>query len=166
MKKRWVMGVAAAGLLFAVAPLAVPIFSPWSEINCRHQDINIKTGQARYSRCLWFVKISERIEHTPLSLALNGETVDVNDINPWHRANTFSPGLGYSPHYIFHSALHQANQMEILGSMYGLTPERKKELAKAILTAWQQSGRDRGADKLINQVMEEGTSDKEPEATR
>ena len=165
MKKRRIMiGVAVVGLL--LAPLAVPIFFPWSEINCHHQDINIKTGQARYSRCLWFMKISERIEDTPLSIALKGETVDVTGIKPWHRVNTFSPGLGHSPHYIFHSALDQAHQMKFLEFLHELTPERKKEIAKAILTAWQQSGRDSGADNLINKLMEEGFSNNEVEGIR
>jgi hypothetical protein len=157
-------GVAVGGLL--LGPLVVPIFMPWSEINCRHQDINIKTGKARYSRCIWFVKISERIENTPISLALNGETVDVTRIKPWHRVNTFSPGSGHSPHYTFHSALHQAYQMQTLESQHELTPERKKEIAKAILTAWQQTGRDSGADELIYKLLQEGISNKDPEATR
>lgn len=147
-----------AGLL--LAPLVVPIFIPWSGINCRHQDINIKTGQARYSRSLWFVKVSERVEDTPLSVALQGETVDVADIKAWHRVNTFSPGVRHSPHYIFHSALHQAHQMNLFESLHELTPERKEGIAKSILTAWQQSGRDSGADELINKLMEEGISNK------
>jgi hypothetical protein len=157
-KRRIALGVTVAGLL--LAPLVVPIFIPWSGINCRHQDINIKTGQARYSRSLWFVKVSERVEDTPLSVALQGETVDVADIKAWHRVNTFSPGVRHSPHYIFHSALHQAHQMNLFESLHELTPERKEGIAKSILTAWQQSGRDSGADELINKLMEEGISNK------
>jgi hypothetical protein len=158
-KPSMAVGVVVMGLL--LAPLVVPIFIPWSGINCRHQDINIKTGQARYSRSLWFVKVSERIEDTPLSLALQGDSIDVADIKAWHRVNSFSPGVHHSPHYLFHSALHQAHQMGLLESLYDLTPGRKKEIAKAILTAWQQSGRDSGADELIYKLMEEGTSNKQ-----
>ncbi|MDZ7615737.1 MAG: hypothetical protein U1E05_01960 [Patescibacteria group bacterium] len=159
MKKPWIaVGVGVAGLL--LAPFVAPIFIPWSGINCWHQDINIKTGQARYSRSLWFVKVSERIEDTPLSLALQGETVDVADIRAWHRVNTFSPGVRHSPHYLFHSALHQARQMEMLESLHELTPERRKEVAKSILVAWQRSGRDSCAEELILRLMEEGISNK------
>jgi hypothetical protein len=87
-----------------------------------------------------------------LSLALQGETVDVADIPAWHRVNTFSPGVGHSPHYVFHSALFQAHQMETIGSTLRLTPERKREVAKAILTAWQKSARDYGANDYIRKL--------------
>jgi len=154
MKRAWVLiGVLAAGVL--LAPFVVPIFAPWSEINCEHQDINIKTGQARYSRSLWFVKVSEQIKETPLSLALRGETVDVADIEAWHRVNTFSPGVRHSPHYVFHSALFQARQMEMIDTLLQPTPKRKREIARAILTAWQKSGQTSGADEYIHDLIEE-----------
>jgi hypothetical protein len=156
MKKRWVtiaIGVLAAVLL--LSPIVVPFFLPWSEINCRHEEINIKTGQARYSHVLWFVKVSEQIKDTPLSLALQGETVDVADVQAWQRVNTFSPGVRHSPHYIFHGALYQAHEMEMIGSMLGFTAERKREVARAILTAWQKSGSYQGANEYIQGLMEE-----------
>jgi hypothetical protein len=156
MKRLWMaIGVLVAGLL--LAPFIVPLFVPWSGINCEHQDINIKTGQARYSHSLWFIKISERIEDTPLSMALQGETVDVADIQPWQRVNTFSLGIRHSPHYRFHSALPQAKQFEMIEALTDLTPERKSEIAKEILTAWQQTGMATGADEYILSVMEETT---------
>ena len=151
-----VIGILAAGAF--LPPLVVPIFVPWSGINCRHQDINIKTGRARYTRSLWFIKVSERTEDTRLSLALQGETVDVADIKAWHRVNTFSPGVRHSPHYIFHSALSQAHQMEMIESMIKLTPERKRDIAWAILTTWQQSGRDSSADEYIQSLIAEGVT--------
>lgn len=49
-------GVVSVSLL--LAPVIIPIFIPWPEINCWHEDINIKTGHARYTWCLWFVKVS------------------------------------------------------------------------------------------------------------
>lgn len=129
MKKLWILiGVFVAVLL--LAPLVVPIFVPWSGINCQHQDINIKTGQASYSRSLWFVMISERIKDTPLSRALQGETVDVANINAWHRVNTFSPGIRHLPHYKFHSALYQARQMEMTTSMLELSPRAQERDCK------------------------------------
>lgn len=158
------IGVVAAGLL--LAPLIVPVFVPWSAINCQHQDINIKTGQARYSRCLWFVKISEETKDTPLSAALQGELVDVADIKPWHRVNTFSPGVHYSPHYVFHGALYQANQMNMICTLHDLAPERKREIAKTILALWQNTGRDSGAEEYIHRLIEEGVSSQGVETTQ
>ncbi len=150
------IGIVTACLL--LAPFVVSVFVPWSDINCQHQEINIKTGQVRYSRSYWYVTVSERIEDTPLSRVLQGETVDVADIEAWQRVNTFSPGVRHSPHYRFHSALPQANLMAMVGPLLDVTPQRKKEIAREILTAWQQSGCDSGAGDLLQNLTEEAIS--------
>ena len=100
-----------------------PGLHPWLEINCRHVDINITTGKVRYSRWLWFVKISETIRDTPLSLALNGKTVELVPRKPWHRLYTFSPGIPHSLRCRFHSTLIQAYEFELFASAARLTPE-------------------------------------------
>ena len=157
-----VIGVLAT--VFLLAPVVVPLFCPWSEINCRHQDINIKNGQTRISRYLWFVKVSESMAGTPLSVALRGETVDVADIEAWQRVNTFCLGTGHSPHYHFHSALHQAEQIDMIESMLEVTPERKQEIAKEILTAWQESGDYHSADEYIHTLLENSSTKASPVA--
>ena len=150
------IGILAAGLF--LPPLLAPVLAPWSEMNCRHEDINIKTGQARYLRYLWFVKVAEHVEDTPLSLALQGETVEVKDFPVWERVNTFSPGTHHSPHYRYHAALWQAHQMEMVASMYELTLEQKRDAARAILTAWQKSGSYGGAEEVLENLAKEGGS--------
>jgi hypothetical protein len=150
------IGVLAAVLF--LSPLVVPIFWPWSAINCRYEDINIKTGQARYSRSLWFVTMGEHIEDTPLSLALQGETVDVKDIPAWQRVCTFSFGTGHSPHHRFHAALWQAQQIEMIASVGALTPAEKRKAARDILTAWQKSGDDHGAKECLENLEKKAIS--------
>ena len=153
-----VLGLLAAALV--LLPLILPIFFPWSEINCRHQDINIKTGQARYSRCLWFITISERIADTPLSQALQGQTIDVAPIKAWHRVNTFMPGAAHiSPSYRFHGALSQADQMDRIAQMLELTPQQRQKVARAILTTWQESGQTRTASDYLQNLFEESFPD-------
>ncbi|NLE38055.1 MAG: hypothetical protein GX621_08525 [Pirellulaceae bacterium] len=147
MKKLWIPLVLLVAVLL-LAPLVVPVF-------CRHEDINITTGQARYSRSLWFVALSERIEDTSLSRILQGETVDAAHVEPWRRVNTFSPGVRNSPHYRFHAALHQARLMERIETMPELSPERKKDIAREILTMWQTTEGTRQADEYIDRVLEE-----------
>jgi hypothetical protein len=161
MKRLWVLAAMVAAVL-VLPPLVAPLVVSWSRINCRCEDINIKTGQARYARWLWFIKVSERIEDTPLSLALHGETVDVASIRPWHRVNTLSPGVNYSPHYVFHSALHQAQQLERIAAVLDLPPERQREIARAVLTSWQRSGRDSAADEYLRGLIEEGERGRAP----
>ncbi len=153
MRTRWKI-LSLAIVAFALAPIVVPIFVPWSGINRQHQEINIKTGQARNSRQLWYLTISEQIADTPLSLALQGETVETAEAgmagdDAWRPVNTFSPGVGHSPHYNFHSALHQAQEVQVLDSVLSFAPEEKRELARAILTSWQQTGSYFAADELL-----------------
>lgn len=158
MKKiaRLTLGVALAGLL--LPPLIVPVFFPWSPINCWHEEINIKTGQARHTRSLWFVTVSARVEDTPLSEALRGEIVDVSDIEPWHRVNTFSPGVHHSPHYRYHAALHQAKQLDAAFQMLDVGPEDRQSIAKEVLRLWQVDGNYGGAERLVHKLMEEGAT--------
>jgi hypothetical protein len=158
MRKSWIwIGWLAAGLL--LAPFVVPFLPVFGwvlvGINCEQQDINIKTGQGRYSRSLWFVRVSERIKDTPLSLALQGETVNIADVQAWHRVNTFFLGGGYSPQYAFHGAFSQASQVGMIQSDLKLGRERNCEIARAILTAWQQSGNAHGANACIQNLMKE-----------
>jgi len=143
--------------LFVVAiliggPVIGPLVLPWSGINGRYEQINIKTGQARFSRRLWFVTYARRIEDTTLSRVLQGRTIEVNDIPAWHRVNTFSPGTRVSPHYRFHSALAQAQRFERLIVTFSLTPQHQRELAEQILVVWQETGDDNGADDLLDQL--------------
>ena len=152
---RIIVGIVVAGLL--LAPVVVPLISPWSRLNCWYEDINIQSGQARRSSYLWFLKVSEAIEDTLLSRALDGEHVEVvSDIEPWQRVNTFSYAAHHSPHYRFHGAFVQIVQLDGVFKMLHATAERKREIAKKLLTLWQSSGGDSGADEYIRQLRGEG----------
>ena len=153
---RIVAGGTLAVLLFA--PQVVPIFVPWSGINCHHEDINIKTGQARITRKLWFLDVSTRVQDTELSRALGGNHVEVTDIEEWHRVNTFCPGVVHSPHYRFHGAFRQAHDLKMLESMEVLSQERKREIVISILTAWQRTGDPRKADKWMQNLLNDAIS--------
>jgi hypothetical protein len=146
---------------FLLAPFVVPflpVFGPLLVgINCEQQDINIRTGQARSSRSLWFLKVSERIKETSLSQALNGETIQVANINPWQHVNTFVLRGKVSPNYVFHGAFNQAEQFGRIQSDLNFGPKRNREIARTILTAWQESGRASGAEAFIRKLIEEGT---------
>ena len=91
MKKRLLIAIIPVAVLLA-GPWVIPTLTPWAAVNVHHEEINIKTGQARYSHKLWYIKVSERVEDTLFSKVLAGEAVDVADIEPWHMVNTFSPG--------------------------------------------------------------------------
>jgi hypothetical protein len=147
--------LAVALAVIVLPPLVVPVFVPWSAINCEEQEINIQTGQARYSRRLWFVRIPERVEETALSRVLDGETVKVEDAEAWHLVNTFSPGDRHSPHYSFHGALFQAGEFGTLQQVYGLDKADAAKLAREVLARWQTSGSDFAGGSLLEEKMVE-----------
>jgi len=138
MKKRILIAVFVSALVLALVlgPWVIPFFRPWSTINCRRQEINIKTGHARYCRYLWFVKVSESVEDTALSKALAGESVDAADIEPWHTVNIFSPACTHSPHCRFHGALAQARQLDRMFKRFVPNAQRDREVAREILRLW------------------------------
>ena len=157
MKKRLLVAVIPAAILLA-GPWVIPAVTPWSAINCRDQEINIKTGQARYSRYLWYVKISERVEATILSQVLRGKAVNPADIAPWHMVNRFSPGLHHSPHYSFHGALAQMREIELLFEILAPDAQRKKQTVTDLLTLWQTHGDYFEARRYLATLSEEANT--------
>ncbi len=162
--KRVLIIVVLLGACVILLPFVVPVFAPWSAINCSHQDINIKTGQARFSRYIWYICVHEEVVDTPLSIALQGKEVNVADIEPWHRANTFFPGVHHSPHYCFHAALNQAKYAGDIFELTNATPDRKREIAETILKLWQQNGSYFEAGKYLS-GLEKGLWEKETHKT-
>ncbi len=133
----------------------VPFFDPSSEINCRHVDIDIKTGRVRDSRYLWYFEIERREGDSFLSEALEGERVDVAEIEDWHHIRTTSFAARFSPHYRFHGVLHQIRRIEIANSISDFTPERKKQIARELLTRWQTDGGYMPAEPFVESVLDE-----------
>jgi len=120
-----------------------------------YQEINIKTGQARERYFFCFLTVSEEVKDTPISLALQGETVDVSAGGAWQLVDAFPlmPSLS-TPHYLFHGALGQANAMASIAlRFFPDDVERKRELARNILIAWQESGRGVTASEVMNKEL-------------
>ena len=141
-------------LITACVLVVVVIMIPtWSKIYCRHEDINIKTGQYRVSRVLCFVQISQQIEDTPLSHALQGEAVDVAEIKAWHRVNSFYRGRKHSPHYIFHGVFGQSKELELIMDMHNMSEGQCKDVTIGLLSAWQESGNDSKARTYLDELQ-------------
>lgn len=149
LKKR---NILIAVTLFVIVVLLIPT---WSKLYCRHEDINIKTGQSRITRFLCSFQMSQQINDTPLSRALQGETIDVADIQAWHRVNTFYWGRKYSPHYIFHGAFGQAKELELILDMLNASDVQRKNATIGLLSTWQKSGNDSKAETFLNELQKQ-----------
>lgn len=153
----WRFWLAVLTLLAAILLIVVviPFFLPWSPLNCWHEDVDITTGRIRRQWILLFVKVSESIEETPVSeIVLRGQFSPAAP--QWHRVNTFSPGVHYSPHYRYHSAVHQIEQLVNLWQMpppLSFPAELKEPTARHVLALWQEGSDDRASD-YIRQLYE------------
>ena len=148
-----VMGTLGAGVfLLLLPPFAIPVFSPWSEINCSTQEINIRTGQARYRSYFWYRMTSETVRPTPLSEALAGEAVNAAPIDAWHMVSTLDFATGHSPNYRFHGALYQAHEFKKICEMHEIPAECRTEIAREMLYC----------ARLNNQLFRQGEKPKFP----
>lgn len=136
-------------LILLVVALSLPARS---RLYCRHEDINIKTGQCRITHVLCFFQISQCIKDTPLSLVLGGETIEINPIEAWHRVNTFYWGRRYSPHYNFHGAFAQARELELILDMHNVSDAQRKDATVGLLSVWQESGNYLGAREYLSEL--------------
>jgi len=141
-------------LLITVVLIALALlFSPWSDRCVRHEEINIKTGQARITLCSNVGnKSSETIEETALSRLIHGE-VDAAPVEGWHPVNSFSRSGRYSPHYQFHAALHQVQLVERLLELVDWDKTRKRKVAERVLTLWQEEGDDQTAEEFLQGLL-------------
>jgi hypothetical protein len=158
--------VVAAGVF--LPPVVVPCFVPLeSDINCEYRDINIKTGQVRTSRYLWYVKVSERVENTFLSRTLAGKVIDAASGDPWRRTRSgpLAALRGRCILYRFGAAPTQIRTLELLCDMYALTPDEVKEMATQVLSLWQTAGDCSAAGKFIEDTMRTLDANKKADAS-
>ena len=144
---RWIVGVGAC-LLAVPFLLSLVGLLPWSPINCWHYEVDIHSGRIRYTRYFAFVPISQRIDESTLSRALQPE--DLRDSHPdWRRALTLSPGVRNSPHYIFHSAIAQIRELEVVWQAGEFTVAAQRSSAKRVLELWQEGQSDDAAKPYL-----------------
>ena len=117
----------------------------WSPLNCRHEEIDINSGRIRAQRFLAGVCVSEQVTESPVSLEMSDAAVRPD----WRRVNTFSPLVGHSPHYSFHSAIHQTRKLQIIWELSDFSPDERRESCHEILKQWQAGRSDASAEEYL-----------------
>jgi hypothetical protein len=129
-------------------PFVVPFFSPWSAINCRVQEIDLRSGLQRNTTYFYWLPVHRKIRDTSVSLAI-GNPPSARGDSHWVRVNTFGPYARNSPHHTYHSALHQTRTLAGLWEEFELDPAARQETARRLLHEWQSSGSDSSADDYL-----------------
>ncbi|MEY4488759.1 MAG: hypothetical protein RIQ79_1267 [Verrucomicrobiota bacterium] len=152
MWRRLVILLTALVALTVIAAVTIYWCSGWSEINCWTREINIRTGHQRYTR-YWFWRITEqRIEPTWISETLSTSVPSSANDAAWQLVVTLSPGTGHSPHYVFHGALYDLQNMQHLLLLVPADPAVRRTLASSILWLWQAFNNDSEAEAYISDV--------------
>jgi hypothetical protein len=159
-------GLLASGmvvlLVLAVALFVVPIFVPWTTLNCQHQEIDIRTGRTRISTYLAFCKVSERVMASRISSVLPNELI-VTTQPDWKLVNTFSPEIGHSPHYRFHGAFSRIHDLEFLWQAANADQLTRRKTVEHLLALWQFDGDDYLARRYIDALRDlEDSGKREP----
>ena len=144
-----------ACVIIAVIALCAIYVGPsvWTPLCCKHEHVDIKTGRIRHTQYLLYCRISERIEDSILTKALSPESLEGVQAD-WRHVNTFSPGLRRSPHYAYHSAIHQIGMLKMAWEMTHFSDEAKREVAETLLRAWQSDGSDRAGGDYMDEVCD------------
>ncbi|RMG33642.1 MAG: hypothetical protein D6725_15375 [Planctomycetota bacterium] len=146
LKRRVVAMTAAAMAGGAILFLVLTWVFPWAHLNCVQQDVDINSGRIRTVRFLFWMRLSERVRETWLSRAARARGAA-----EWRRVNTFSAGRGYSPHYLYHSAINQIKTLERLDELTRFTPAARAQISARVLELWQQ-GSDDAAEAYIRRL--------------
>ena len=147
MKTRFLL--ALLGIVF-LAPFVVPVFSSWSRINCREQEVDVLSGRRRDTRYIYWVPVSREVTNTPLSEALSSEFLKTA-LPRWEPVNSFGPYNRHSPHYIYHEAFSQIRELQLIWTEFEFDAPKRRESAQGLLREWQTAGGDSSADDYLRE---------------
>jgi hypothetical protein len=128
--------------LLAIPPilLVLSLFGlfPWSGLNCWQNDIDITTGRIRQTRYVLWVPVQRSVWDSAVTRAVTPAAITGARAD-WHPVVTLSPGLHHSPHYRFHGAIHQIQELELCWQSGKMTPAARTETARQLLRLWQRN---------------------------
>ena len=78
------IGLALVALLGA--PFIVPLFSPWSRVNCREFELDLVSGQQRVPRYLYGIPVHRELRATAASDALCSAVTMGSEVHALHIA--------------------------------------------------------------------------------
>ena len=153
-------------LILVAVGFGYSIISPWSEFNCRHEDIGVLTGRRRCQRYVLFIKLNEKVEDTGISKRWKKHFGQYPKPN-WVRVNTFG-GFGafgghVSPHYAFHGALSAAAALKKAFQIASFADSAERKVVDLFLQLLQREKDCHSAGCYCNFIMSEAIDSKESE---
>lgn len=134
--RRFRYGAAVVVGLFLIPIVLISGIFTWSPLNNWNDLVDLKSGRIRRTRYILYMKVQDEVRETALSQVLRNNS-DASVEPDWHFVNTFSPGSGHSPHYVFHSALGQINELESMWRVHPFSERAQQQVARRVLDLWQ-----------------------------
>lgn len=150
---RWLLRLPA----FLALPFALQLlgFFAWSPMNCRTDEIDIRSGRICYTRYFLWSPVSRRIVANPVADAIDPIGHSTNPA--WRIVNTFSPGVSYSPHHRFHDAISQAEELALIWDVAPFSSTARRESAIRLVTVWQRENGCFGASHYLTRLAKVAT---------
>jgi hypothetical protein len=161
MKKRHIVPVIAVTVL-AGAPFMVPVFSPWSRINCEEQEIDLESGKERITKFVYWIPIQRQIGDTTLSLELS-KFISTGKEPQWEPVITAGPYVKYSPHYVYHSAFNQIKVLGLNWDEFAFDSAMRQKTGLGLLHEWQVTTTDSSADDYLRNLTEKAEKSASPD---
>ena len=139
----------AAGIICFMPGLV----APWSRLNNEEQEIDLYSGRARVRRYFLYYQVRQDLRETPLSQAIASDGPSGTS-EQWVKVNIFQPGVRHSPHFIYHGAFAQANQLAILWVLYKCDPKARAKTSRQLLLVWRESGSYLAGDDYLRHLRE------------
>ncbi len=139
-------------------------FIPWSKLNCWEYAVDIQSGRIRYTRYLFYATISQSVKDSSLTKLLRPETL--NSPPEWRIALTFSPNVRHSPHYAYHGAMNQIEELERIFRLDDFSPDAKRAIGEKLLNLWQTNINDKKVNRYLNTITKLMAARHEQEQTQ
>ena len=136
-------------LLLIAAALVLLALSFPQVVYRRIDEIDIRSGRARFTSYVLFLRTGSSVVETPLSEALPARSSHTPD---WRVVNTFDGWSGVSPHYAYHGAISQTRHLGMIWQVVPFTPEAKQKVAENVLKRWQADGDYWGVERYVRAI--------------
>ena len=138
MKKHYIIPLVVIAALGG-APFVVPLFNPWSRINCKDQEIDWICYRMRMTRYIYWIPFHGAIENSIISRELSLTQYPVvtprkahAHVHQWDTLRTFSQYMKSPLHHVSYAAFHKSRNWDGSGKPINLTrPKGKRRLSNS-----------------------------------
>jgi len=142
-KPVWVFLLSHIGVIlltiFLLFPFAYSIIHPWSHIQCENHYLDLNSGKIKRKKYYWYINYHEELYDTYISEIVGG--FDENNAK-WVIFITLSISHKNSPHYNYHSAVHQINKFKHFVTNHSLNRKTILSYSNEFLSVMKSSESD------------------------